>query len=33
VMLSYYLSEVVDKEDKANSKADETVVLVAIGGP
>jgi hypothetical protein len=27
-MLSYYSSEAVDKEDKANSKADETVVLV-----
>jgi hypothetical protein len=26
-MLSYYSSEVVTKEDKANSKVDETVVL------
>jgi hypothetical protein len=27
-VLSYYSSEVVAKEDKTNSKADETVVLV-----
>jgi hypothetical protein len=26
-MLSYYSSEIVAKEDKANSKADETVVV------
>jgi hypothetical protein len=29
-MLSYCSSEVVAKEDKANSKADETVVLVGL---
>jgi hypothetical protein len=29
-MLSYYSSEAADKEDKANSKADEAVVLVGL---
>jgi hypothetical protein len=29
-MLSYYSSEATDKEDKANSKADESVVLVGL---
>jgi hypothetical protein len=29
-MLSYYLSEAATKEDKANSKADGTVVLVGL---
>jgi hypothetical protein len=29
-MLSYCSSEVADEEDKANSKADETVVLVGL---
>jgi hypothetical protein len=29
-MLSYYSSEAADKDDKANSKADETVVLVGL---
>jgi hypothetical protein len=29
-MLSYYLSKVVAKEDKVNSKADESVVLVRL---
>jgi hypothetical protein len=29
-MLSYYSSEAADKEDKANSKADEVVVLVGL---
>jgi hypothetical protein len=29
-MLSNYSSEATDKEDKANSKADETVVLVGL---
>jgi hypothetical protein len=29
-MPSYYSSEAVAKEDKANSKADETVVLVGL---
>jgi hypothetical protein len=29
-MLSYCSSEAVAKEDKANSKADETVVLVGL---
>jgi hypothetical protein len=29
-MLSYYSSEVAHKEDKANSKADESVVLVGL---
>jgi hypothetical protein len=29
-MLLYYSSEVTVKEDKANSKADETVVLVGL---
>jgi hypothetical protein len=30
VVLSYFSSEVAAKEDKANSKADETVVLVGL---
>jgi hypothetical protein len=29
-MLSYYSSEAIDNEDKANFKADETVVLVGL---
>jgi hypothetical protein len=29
-MLSYYSSEAAAKEDKANSKADESVVLVGL---
>jgi hypothetical protein len=29
-MLSYYSSEATTKEDKANSKADETVVLMGL---
>jgi hypothetical protein len=29
-MLSYYSSEAADKDDKANSKEDETVVLVGL---
>jgi hypothetical protein len=29
-MLSYYSSEAADKEDKANSKADESVVLMGL---
>jgi hypothetical protein len=29
-MLSYYLSEAAHKEDKENSKADESVVLVEL---
>jgi hypothetical protein len=29
-MLSYYSSEAAAKEDKANSKADETIVLVGL---
>jgi hypothetical protein len=29
-MLSYYSSKVVAKEDRANSKADDTVVLVGL---